>query len=114
MLFAAAMTLLMFIVYSNMQLSQLSRSNQRAVIELQALKREESVLSRRIEAGVSLSEVEAYAVGELGMIKPSKEQIVYIGIPAQDRAEIVRHPGFMENIKDMFVNVGARFAELID
>jgi cell division protein FtsL len=112
--FACAMTVLMFIVYSSMELSQLSKSNQRAAVELQALKREEGVLSHRVEAGVSLSEVEAYAVGELGMVKPSRDQIVYIGAPAKDRAEIVRQTGFWGNVKNIISNMGARMVEFFD
>jgi hypothetical protein len=108
------MTVLLLIVYNQMEVSQLSRGNQRAAIELQALKREEGVLSRQIEAGVSLSEVEAFAVGELGMVKPSKDQIIYIGAPTRDRAEVVRHSGFMDSVRYLFANMGARMTEIFD
>jgi hypothetical protein len=113
-LFAAAITILMFIVYSQMELSQLSRNNQRSAVELQSLIKEEGVLNRQFVAGISLNEVEAYAIGELGMVKPSKEQIVYIGIPAQDRAEVIRHPGFFGSVKNLFANAGARVIEIFD
>jgi cell division protein FtsL len=113
-LFLGAMIVLMFIVYSRMELSQLSKANQAAATELQALKREESNLSRRFEAGVSLSEVEAYAVGELGMVKPSREQIVTICIPTQDRAEVVRQEGFWGSVRNLFANMGTRVVEVFD
>ncbi|MCL2002500.1 MAG: hypothetical protein FWG72_00655 [Oscillospiraceae bacterium] len=113
-LFAGAMAVLLFIVYNQMELSQLSKANQTAVAELQALRREEAALNRRFDAGVSLNEVEAYAVGELGMVKPSKEQIVYIGVPSYDRAEVIRQESFWMSLRGLFANMGTRVTELFD
>jgi hypothetical protein len=97
-----------------MELSQLSRANQRASAELQTLRREEGNLSRRAEAGVSLSEVEAYAVGQLGMVKPSREQIIYIGTVSQDRAENIGQTGFWGGVRNLFANMGARVVAILD
>ncbi|MDR0324562.1 MAG: hypothetical protein LBI19_00520 [Oscillospiraceae bacterium] len=113
-LFAGAMAVLLFIVYSYMQLSQLSNANQNAAKELQLLRREEGVLNRRAEASVSLSEVEAYAVGELGMVKPTREQIIYIGAVAQDRAEIIPQKGFWGSVRQLFSTMTTHVIEFIE
>jgi hypothetical protein len=96
-----------------MELSQLSRANQRASIELQSLKREENALLRRVETGVSLREVEEFAIGQLGMVKPTREQFVFIGSPSADRAEVVMHTGFLGNIRNLFSSAGTRIAEFV-
>ena len=113
-LFIGAMTVLLFIVYSYMELSQLSNAGQQAAIELQTLKREEGVLSRRVEASVSLSEVEAYAIGELGMVKPSRDQIVYISAAAKDHGEVIPQKGFWGSVRQLFSTMTARVAAFLD
>jgi cell division protein FtsL len=113
-LFCAAIAVSMFVVYSQMELSQLSRANQRAATELQALIREERILLQRVEAGVSLRDVEEFAIGELGMAKPTREQFVYVGTLSKDRAEIVIQPGMFGNIRNLFSSAGARVAEFLE
>ena len=57
--------------------------------------------------------MEAYATGILGMQKPREDQIVYIDIAAQDRAEVVEErnrDGFVDRVSDFLVGLGAYFA----
>jgi hypothetical protein len=114
LLFAAAMFVLMCYVYSNMELSRVNGEYRAAVLELQRLKDEESILVRQSEASLSLSEVEAYAIGELGMVKPTQGQYVYIGNPAEDHAEIIRHEGVFGSWRKIFSTIGIQIAEFFD
>lgn len=113
-LFICAMALLLFIVYSYMELSQLNRAYLQNAKFLQDLKKDESELTRKVEAGVSLSEVEAYAVGELGMVKPSRDQIVYINLAGEDHAEIIPQKGFWGAVKQLFGTMSTKVIEFID
>lgn len=114
LLFAGAMAVLLFIVYSYMQLSELSSVNQQGLKALQTLIKEEAFLNHQIEASVSLSEVAAYAEAELGMIKPTREQIVYIGTVAQDHAEIIPQQGFWGAFRQLFSTMTTSAAEFFD
>jgi hypothetical protein len=113
-LFIGAITVLMVVVHSYMQLSQLDDVNRRLSGELTVLKKEETALNRMNQASVSLIEVEKYAVGELGMIKPGRDQVVYIGIQAEDRGETVRHEGFWGNVRQLFSTMGMNVMEFLD
>ncbi|MCL1806271.1 MAG: hypothetical protein FWG31_01040 [Oscillospiraceae bacterium] len=113
-LFVGAMALLLFIVYNYMQLSMLSNENRKTANQIHTLKKEESVLNRRAEAGVSLSEVEGYAIGELGMVKPTRDQIVYVGTPARDHAEVIQQTGFWGSVKNLFSTMTGRVIEFLD
>jgi hypothetical protein len=113
-LFACAMTVLLFIVYSYMELSQLNSACQSGAAELLALQKEENILSRRAEANLSLGEVEAYAIGELGMVKPARDQIVYISFPGEDHAEVVPQKGFWGSVKQLFSVMTGKVVEFLD
>jgi cell division protein FtsL len=114
LLFVTAIAILMGFVYSRMELSRINSEYHIAVLELQRLKQEEGVLIRRAEASLSLSEVEAYAIGELGMVQPSREQFVYVGSPAYDHAEIIRHESIFGRARRLFSTVGIHIIELLD
>jgi cell division protein FtsL len=114
LLFIAAMSVMLLLVYSTMEVSRINGEYHAAAQELQKLKAEEGILIRKAEASLSLSEVEAYAIGELGMVKPSREQFVYIGSPAYDHAEVVRTENFLGKAKQVFSSVGVRVVEFLD
>jgi hypothetical protein len=113
-LFGVAMLLLMGLVHSTMTLSDINSRHHNAELELQKLRREAAVLARQVETSLSLGELEAYAVGELGMAKPSPEQFIYIGSPASDRAEIIRHEGILGRAKGILSAIGVRVTEFLD
>ncbi len=100
--FFGALTLLMLIVYSNMRLTSIINENQSLTKELSQLKKEEAGLQNQIETKISLSDVEQYAVSELGMVKPDGDQILYIEMAGKDHAEIVGEKGFWHSIGDWF------------
>jgi cell division protein FtsL len=114
LLFGVAMVILMLLVYHTMELSRVNSEHLTAAAELQKLKTEESILIRRAEAGLSMSEVEAYAIGELGMAYPSREQFVYIGTPTHDHAVVVQSESVWGKWKQVFSAAGVRIGEFLD
>ena len=114
LLFGAAMIILMLLVYHTMELSRVNSEHLTAAEELRKLKAEESILIRQAEASLSMTEVEAYAIGELGMTYPSREQFVYIGTPAHDHAVIVRSENAWGKWKQTFSAAVVRVGEFLD
>ncbi len=113
-LFIAVLTVLLVIVYSYMQLSELSNEYAINTETLQALKKEERTLTRQAEAGVSLAEVEDYAVEVLGMKKPSADQIIYISLAEEDEAEVIPVKGFWGSVKQLFSTAMMKTKEFFD
>ncbi len=113
-LFVAGLTILLVIVYSYMQVSQLSREYVENTALLQQLKKEEKTLTHQVEANVSLAEVEEYAVRELGMVKPSADQIVYISLAGEDEAEVIPVKGFWGSVKQLFSTSIMKMKEFFD
>jgi cell division protein FtsL len=113
-LFIAVIAILLVIVYSYMQVSQLSKEHSVNSLALQALIKEEKMLSRQAEAGVSLADVEAYALSELGMVKPSADQIVYISMAGEDKAEVIPVKGFWGSVKQLFSTAVMKTKEFFD
>lgn len=113
-LYTAAVALLMVIVYSNMQLSQIQKNNAQLRAELAALQRQESGLRNQIENNMQLSEVERYAKSELGMVKPDADQIIYIDLAGEDHAEVIEQKTFWETISEMFSSALVQAGEFFD
>ena len=114
LIFIIAISVMLVVVYSTMEVSRINSEYHAAAQELQRLKVEEGILVRKAEASLSLSDVEAYAIGELGMVKPLREQFVYIGSPAYDHAEVVRAESFIGKARQVFSAVGIRVVEFLD
>ncbi|MCL2083051.1 MAG: hypothetical protein FWH04_07440 [Oscillospiraceae bacterium] len=93
-IFVVVIGLLLLIVHCCMQHSELSSGNQKMIKELSDLKKEESNLRNYAGQGVSLSEVEQYAITELGMVKPGAEQVLYVDLAGEEKAEIIGERGF--------------------
>lgn len=86
-----AAVLLVMLLLAQIQMTALSDSAAGLQNRLAELRTEHSKLVAAYETSFPLSEVEDYAVNELGMQKPSPEQIVYLsGVGADDRAMIVQ------------------------
>ncbi|MDR1693292.1 MAG: cell division protein FtsL [Oscillospiraceae bacterium] len=113
-LFAAVFAILLVIVHSYMQISQLAKEFTENTHALQALKREERTLTRQAEAGVSLTEVEDYARDVLKMVKPNADQIVYISMAGEDAAEVIPVTGFWGGVKQLFSTAMTKTKEFFD
>lgn len=87
--FVMAMGLLLMIVYSYVQLSELSESAAGLEKQLQTLKNEEAVMISDYEERVSLKEVEDIAVNRLGMVKPEQDQVKYLDLSGGDHSVVL-------------------------
>lgn len=94
--FMAVVAVICLILYSYVQAHELSVQAATLQREIDALSEEEGRLHVTYNQKINLDEVERIAVEELGMAKPSREQIVYVdntgtdtgtvlsGVPAQE------------------------------
>ncbi len=87
--FIMAMGLLLLIVYSYVQLSELNEAATGFQKQLQTLKNDEAVMITDYEARISLKEVEDIAVNRLGMVKPEQDQIKYLDLSGGDHAVVL-------------------------
>jgi cell division protein FtsL len=87
--FLTAMALMFFIVYSYMRLTELSTEAKALSSEIAGLKKEESALVLEKNGMIDLKEIERIATDQLGMVKPSRAQIIYIDLSGEDHAEVL-------------------------
>jgi cell division protein FtsB len=83
------MALMFFIVYTYMQMAEISRASWEIEQEISKLQKEEEVLLRQKNSMIDRQEIERIAVEELGMVKPSEGQITYIDLSGEDHAEVL-------------------------
>lgn len=113
-LFAAALSLLLMIVYSYMQLSSLNSEQGAMEKELSALQKQENLLRKQYESAMDLRKIERFATEELGMVKPEASQIVYLNLAGRDHAEIIEQKTFWSSVKNLFSTVGVSIVEYLE
>lgn len=84
---AAAACMMILVIFGYVQLFE--ATSRVSVLErrLQTLQDEQLLLQSRYDAKIDLADIEQKA-GELGLQKPSQEQIVYVSLTGEDRAEL--------------------------
>jgi cell division protein FtsL len=87
--FACAAVLLVFTLMAQIQLTTASNEAARLETTLRDLKTEQAKLLINYESAFNLAEIEDYATNELGMQKPTSDQIYYINGGASDKASIL-------------------------
>lgn len=80
----------MALVYSDVQLNQLSRDISKASTALDDAESLEIQLTMQAAALMTDAQVEAYAVQQLGMGKLTGSQVVYLHVAQQDRGTVVQ------------------------
>lgn len=111
--FACAAVLLVFYLMAQVQLT--AASNEAANLEssLSELKVQQTRLLIDYESAFNLAEIEQYAVSELGMQKPTGDQIYYIDGGAPDRASIlsgqIEEYTFADRLGDFLSGLGEYF-----
>ncbi len=100
--FLGASALLLYIVFTCMQISVVNVENNKLANELSKLKNEERQLSKQLDNLVDLGGLEAYAQYELGMVKPEREQIVYIDLSGKDHGVVYEEESFLDSVKAAF------------
>mgnify|MGYP000432290392 CR=1 FL=1 len=79
--------LLVLVVFGYVQLFEATSEVSKLENQLSALQSQQKQLQSRYEARIDLDAIET-AAGDLGLTKPSQEQIVYLDLSGADRAEI--------------------------
>lgn len=85
--FMAAMILMYMVVMSYVQAHASAAQAAQMSRQISKLKTEETVLRAEYEQKINLAEIERVAIEELGMIRPTREQIVYLKLAGESHAE---------------------------
>ena len=78
---------MILVIFGYVQLFEASSRVSRLESRLQSLQEEQLLLQSKYEGKIDLAAIEQRA-SELGLRKPSQEQIVYVNLSGIDRAEI--------------------------
>ena len=87
--FAIAAVLLVISLMARIQFTQVSAETASLQSQLSQLTEQQSKLTIAYESALNLTDIENYAMNNLGMQKPQADQIRYISSSAQDKAEIL-------------------------
>jgi cell division protein FtsL len=90
MSFAVIIGLMFMIVYSYVQLSELSEKKADMQDRLSELNSDYALLQADCERRISLAELETMAVERFGMVKPEQEQIKYVDLSGEDYAVVLK------------------------
>ena len=99
-------------IMAQIQLFDISSKTVELETRLKELKTEQARLQIDYEGAFNLTEIEQYAISNLGMQKPSADQIFYIDTSSPDRAVIINRPdndGFFGRVSDFLSEIGAYF-----
>ena len=86
---ACAACMMILVIFGYVQLFEASSRVSRLESRLQSLQEEQLLLQSKYEGKIDLAAIEEKAL-ELGLKKPSQEQIVYVNLTGTDQAEIYR------------------------
>jgi len=86
---AAAVVLVVFVLLAYINYTDVSAATVQLEERLAELVEEERHLTVRYEETFDITEIEAYATGVLGMSKPADDQIVNLGLTAEDKAVVL-------------------------
>ena len=100
---------MVFSLFARAQLSQVSLQ----VVEQQTILEELAVEKQKLlvqyEFAFNLTEIEDYAITQLGMQQPRNEQIYYISSGVADRAEVLTPEGKEHGLQKVFSAIGEYF-----
>ena len=99
-------------IMAQIQLFDISSKTVELEGRLKELKTEQTRLQIAYEGAFNLTEIEQYAISNLGMQKPSADQIFYIDTSSPDRAVIINqasNDGFFGRVSDFLSGIGAYF-----
>ena len=99
-------------IMAQIQLFDISSKTVELEGRLKELKTEQTRLQIDYEGAFNLTEVEQYAISNLGMRKPSADQIFYIDTSSPDRAVIINqtdNDGFLGRVSEFLSGIAAYF-----
>lgn len=100
--FALAAVLLVLSLMARAQLSTASETVSALESQVAALQEEQDKLLIGYESAFNLTEIEDYAINELGMQKPRSDQLYYVNSTAQDKAVILAEDAEHVGLADRF------------
>lgn len=100
--FAVAAVLLVLSLMARAQLSAASETVTGLESRIAELQEEQDKLLIGYESAFNLTEIEDYAINELGMQKPRSDQIYYVNSTAQDKAVILTEDVEQVGLADRF------------
>ena len=104
----------MFVVAIMAQIQLIGLASERVALEAELLdlQTENARLQIAYESAFNLTEIEEYAVTELGMQKPGADQITYIDTSSPDRAVVINDKagdGFVDRLSDFLAGLWSYF-----
>lgn len=99
-------------IMAQIQLFDISSKTVELEGRLKELKTEQARLQIEYEGAFNLTEIEQYAINNLGMRKPGADQIFYIDTSSPDRAVIINqagNDGFSGRVSDFLSGIGEYF-----
>lgn len=102
--FACAAVLLVFMLMSHVQLTEVTNEAIELENSLTELQTEQTRLLIRYEEAFNLTEVEDYAIDVLSMSKPRSDQIIYIDSSVPDKAVVIQPDDSKKNLGDRIVD----------
>lgn len=107
---AIAFALILYIVYTYMQLSELSKETSRLQTSLTAIRQENLQMQARAENTMKLSDL-ARIASEMGMVLPDREDIVYLDLSGSDHAVILDKPNLWDSLVGAVGSLAAKAHE---
>jgi len=110
--FFVAAFLFVTAITAQIMLFNVSSENVALSSQITQLEEEQTKLRIAYESAFNLAEIEDYAIGTLGMQKPSAYQIYYIDTSAPDKAVVVATDGndsMADRVADFFSSIRAYF-----
>ena len=110
--FAVAAFLCVIAITAQIKLFDISSESVALSNQLAGLQEDQARLRIAYESAFNLSEIENYAIDELGMQKPSADQIFYIDTSAPDKAVVIatsEDVSFADRAADFFSSIRTYF-----
>lgn len=110
MMIAAA--LFVVAIMAQVQLMDVSAQSVKLQNQLEELEVQQARLKIAYESAFNLHEIESYALAELGMQKPTADQIYYIDTSSPDKAVVIRQDAgdtLFDRVADFLSELGSYF-----
>ena len=100
--FALAAVLLVFSLMARVQFTVASDTAAQLESQINELTEQKSRLTIAYESALNLTEIEDYAINNLGMQKPHSDQVVYVNGTSKDKAVILSgDSGNSDSVSDL-------------
>lgn len=110
---AVAVVMLVFLMLSQVRLSIANKEVLQLENQIKTLQAQQDDLEISYETAFNLTELEDYAVNELGMQKPRSDQIFYVNGSAENKAvildETARRSTVVDRVGDWFCRIAEYF-----